>query len=292
MAFSALVMFGAVACSGDSVSAESGNTTTTTNNGTEDEATEATTIDDTSESGMVETETDTDDGPDDTTLSTGSFYALPEDLSDSLECDPIYQDCPEGEKCVPYASSGGAWDANKCVPILGDGEPGEPCTYNGAFEATDDCDGSSMCWNVIEVDGEWVGTCIPFCAESWGDPQCPEGSTCLIANDSKVTVCVETCDPLAQDCPDGQGCHLAWGEFVCLSDLSDDGQSCDVLAQCPPGDECVSATLVPECDGTACCTPYCSLDDPMCDPQTECVPVFDADPPPGYENVGLCLVPG
>src|SRR5690606_5870706 len=76
VAFSALVMFGAVACSGDSVSAESGNTTTT-NSGTDEDATEATTIDDTSESGMVETETDTDDGPDDTTASTGSFYAGP-----------------------------------------------------------------------------------------------------------------------------------------------------------------------------------------------------------------------
>jgi hypothetical protein len=28
-------------------------------------------------------------------------------------------------------------DGNKCVPILGDGQPGEACTYDGTVEATE-----------------------------------------------------------------------------------------------------------------------------------------------------------
>ena len=36
---------------------------------------------------------------------------------------------------------------------------------------------------------------------------------------------------------------------------------------------------------------YCSLSNPVCEqPGTECVPLFD-DPPAGYEDVGLCVIP-
>jgi hypothetical protein len=61
----------------------------------------------------------------------------------SGECDPFAQDCPEGEKCVAYASSGGSLDANKCVLINGDAMPGESCMYGGVVEASDDCNASA-----------------------------------------------------------------------------------------------------------------------------------------------------
>src|SRR5690606_441875 len=112
VAFAALAVLGTAACSKEpgASDGESGATTSST-----------TVIDETSESGMVDTETDTDDGSEDTSVTTGSFYAGPDiDFGSNSECDPFEQDCPEGEKCVAYASTGGNWDANKCVPINGD----------------------------------------------------------------------------------------------------------------------------------------------------------------------------
>ena len=46
---------------------------------------------------------------------------------------------------------------------------------------------------------------------------------------------------------------------------------------------------------TGCCTPYCPVDggpDP-CNMGEECVAFFvEGMAPPGYENVGVCVVPG
>lgn len=279
-------------CSSDTVSADTSAGTTTANSS--DTSDSADTVADTSDSAMTDAETDTDDGPNDTDDSSGSFYAGPEpDWGGPALCDPFAQDCPQGEKCVPFSSDGDkVWDTNKCVPILGDGEPGDPCTYGGVFQATDDCDGSGMCWNVIEVDGQQVGICTPFCTGSLADPQCSNDAECLIANDNSITLCVETCDPLEQDCPAGQACHWLGDMFGCLVDASDPvAQSCDAVAQCPPGSACVQGPLVPDCESSACCAQYCSLADPTCtDPQTECAPFFD-DPPLGAEDVGVCVAP-
>jgi hypothetical protein len=46
------------------------------------------------------------------------------------------QDCPEGEKCVAFASAGDDWDATKCVPVTGSQAADEPCSYGGMVEAT------------------------------------------------------------------------------------------------------------------------------------------------------------
>jgi hypothetical protein len=124
----ALALLGTFGCAKDTASdGESG--ASTTQHG-------STASDETADSGMTSTTVDTDDGPNDTTASTGSFYAGPAgDFGWPSECDPFLQDCPEGEKCVSYASSGGSWDANKCVPVLGDGAAGEPCSYGGTTAA-------------------------------------------------------------------------------------------------------------------------------------------------------------
>jgi hypothetical protein len=293
VALTALVFLGTTGCSRDGSSeGETAGTTTTQGSSTEDSTTEiSTTIDDTSDSGMMSTETDTDDGTDDPTLSGGSFYAGPTDFSSPSECDPWMQDCPEGEKCVPYASTGGNWDANKCVVIIGDGEPGDACNSGGVVEATDNCDGSSVCWNVELIDDELVGTCTAFCTGTPDQPQCAEGSTCVVANDGSITLCMQACDPLAQDCEEGFGCHWVGNQFACLAGLDEPiGEPCDV-GECSAGSACVAAELVPDCAGTACCAAFCSISEPTCvEPTSECIPFFE-DPPAGYEDVGICVAP-
>jgi Mg-chelatase subunit ChlD len=126
------------------------------------------------------------EGGDEGTGGSGLTFIQEGDLgSSSSGCDPFMQDCPEGEKCVPYASSGGALDANKCVPVTGEGEPGDPCTYAGVVEATDDCNAVGICWDVQMS----MGTCAGFCEGTSDAPVCPQGFGCLIANEGSVAVC-------------------------------------------------------------------------------------------------------
>ncbi|MFO7564237.1 MAG: VWA domain-containing protein [Enhygromyxa sp.] len=119
--------------------------------------------------------------------STGGSFVPADDLGGSSQCDPFAQDCPEGEKCVAYASAGGSLDANKCVPVNGEAMPGEPCSYAGVVEATDDCDASSYCWDVSDS----TGTCAQFCQGVADAPQCPEGFDCLLAYSGALNLCLD-----------------------------------------------------------------------------------------------------
>ncbi len=231
-----------------------------------------------------------------TTSSESVFVPMGDDFGGVSECDPFLQDCPEGEKCVPYGSTGGNWDANKCVPVMGDGAPGDQCTYGGVVEATDDCDATSHCWDVMDVDGMAVGTCTQFCTGSADAPDCPPGTSCLIANDGSINMCITNCDPLLQDCGAGLACFWANGNFNCIFTTQDIplGEPCGFINDCAAGTACLTAEVMPNCNGSACCGSFCDLSDPVC-PQdgTECSAFFEEGmAPPGYENVGVCIIPG
>jgi hypothetical protein len=288
----AFVFLGTSACSRSPSSDDTPGTTTSP-----ESTTEATTIDETSETTMTTiVGTDTDDGPDDTTLTTGSFYAGPDnDWGSVSECDPFAQDCPEGEKCVPYASTGGTWDANKCVPITGDGQPGDPCVYGGVIEATDDCDGSGICWNTQQIDGQSIGICTAFCEGTADTPQCNEGETCIISNEGSINLCIPSCDPNANECPDEYQCTWINDGFACVpvsQDPSGVGEPCTLINDCPSGSVCVLAELLAGCSDAACCAAFCSLSMPMCEePFTECMSFFEDPPPAGFEDIGICVSP-
>jgi hypothetical protein len=224
------------------------------------------------------------------------FVPPPADVFPPI-CDVWGQDCPEGEKCVPYASSGGNWDELKCVAIMGDQASGEPCWSGGAAEGTDNCDATSFCWDVIDVEGEPVGTCTTFCAGNPGDPMCPPGSQCLIGSEGTISLCVPTCDPLAQDCGAGLACFWANNDFNCIFTTEDipAGQPCGLINDCAAGLGCIDAQWFPDCAGSACCSAFCdiTLGDGPCDalPGTSCVAFFEeGHAPPGYEVVGICIL--
>jgi hypothetical protein len=245
--------------------------------------------------GSESTSTEPETG--DETGVTSSATFVPEDHPPApVSCNPFEQDCPEGEKCVPHASDGENWDANKCVPVNGDQAPGEPCSYAGKREGTDDCDASSLCWNVTAVEGELVGECLPFCLGSPDRPECPEGSFCPISAEPSVNVCLPLCDPLVQDCGLGRGCYWSGLGFTCLVTLDDipAGEPCGFINGCAPGLGCFDAEVVPNCAGSACCSPFCdlSLGDDQCAvvPGTSCSSFFaEGSHPPGYENLGVCI---
>jgi len=231
-----------------------------------------------------------------TETETWGGFLPPSDLGGCM-CDPFAQDCPKGEKCVAYASSGESWDANKCVPVLGEGQAGEACSSDGIVEATDSCGANSFCWDLVDVEGQLVGVCAAFCEGAADNPVCDDpNQSCLIANEGSINLCIQSCDPLAQDCSEGSMCAWTGNDFNCVlaGDPTPYAEPCGQLGgECSAGLECIGADVLPECADTACCTPYCSLANPICAWEgTQCVSFFEGEAPPDYEDIGICVVPG
>lgn len=252
--------------------------------------------DDTSDSGMTSfgDEGDGDGDPGMTTMGTTMGFVPMTDAMTVAECDPWVQDCPDGEKCVAYGSTGGNWDSNKCVPVTGSGQSGDPCMYAGTVESTDDCGADTWCWN---VNMEGVGTCTPFCEGTPDEPLCEPGFGCSIANNGSINLCLQACDPLLQDCGGENVCFYDFsGNFVCAfaADMIPTGEPCGFINDCAPGNVCVDATVLPSCNGATCCGAFCDILEPTCATQgTECTPFFEeGTAPPGYEAVGVCIIPG
>ncbi|MCY0988032.1 hypothetical protein OV203_12920 [Nannocystis sp. ILAH1] len=227
----------------------------------------------------------------------GFIYAAPDMGGSGIkECDPWVQDCPIGQKCMPFAQSGiGAPDSLHCAPVAESPEQaGDPCVLQGnGPEQTDNCDVGLFCWE---------GSCVAQCTGSPDAPMCDDPATgCLIANDEVLTLCLPACDPLAQNCEADQVCLSVGNDlaFVCVQDASGDGgQEFDVCAlqnSCDPGLACLDSGWATECGGRGfeCCLKFCDVTMPTCTGAgAECVPWFEAGmAPAGLEDVGLCRLP-
>lgn len=243
---------------------------------------------------------DADDG-------TGSpFLVSPDGGGSSIECDLWSQDCPPGEKCMPWANDGGnTWNATRCTPI--DDDPrsvGEPCTVvESGVSGIDDCVRGAMCW---DVDPETnMGHCIGMCQGSEANPFCEDPcDQCMIGGEGVIAPCLPPCDPIGQDCDAGEACYPIADAFVCGPDVSGElgvvGDPCEFINVCDAGNFCANAESVPGCDGaTGCCAPFCdaAAADP-CDtllPGTSCVPWFEQGQGPkgcvGQGIPGACLLP-
>ncbi len=217
-----------------------------------------------------------------------------------VACDSYLQDCPDTEKCNPYADDGGgAWNALGCFPVADSpGQPDELCeVVGGVVSGFDTCDAGTMCWDVdLETN---IGTCISLCQGSAEVPTCPDSATtCIISNGGFLNICLPTCDPQGDDCPEGQECFEMDGEAVCVPEgmpsAGAPGTSCDNIASCNPGAICVTAAAHgPGCDGLGCCTETCNLKAPACEnPNQVCQAFYEKGmAPPGQEDTGSCMVP-
>jgi hypothetical protein len=214
-------------------------------------------------------------------------------------CDVFLQDCPDGEKCNPWANDGGdGWNADGCFPVEGNPQQvGEACLVEGSgTSGIDNCDIGSMCWG---VDSETLtGTCVALCGGTPDDPACSSPSTsCALLNDGVLPLCLPICDPLLQDCAEGEGCYPVDEVFHCFPDGSGEaglfGDACDFIGQCDPGLMCANnVPSIPGCseDQADCCVPYCDLSvPPSCPGDLTCAPFYDeGQAPPGFEDVGFC----
>lgn len=250
----------------------------------------------------VETGAQTSSGDDD----GGTFILNPDGGVEGNQCDIWAQDCPEGEKCMPWANDGGnSWNATRCSPqddaaaVIGDS-----CTVEGSgVSGIDNCEQSSMCWNVDPETN--LGTCVAFCEGSEANPICEDPATsCNILNDGVLILCLPNCDPLLQDCAEGEACYPTNDAFSCVPDAGGEqglyGEGCEFLNVCDPGLFCAAPEGVPECAGSiGCCSSFCDFTDPDSTANCpgaaggqECVAWYEeGQAPPGYETVGACLIP-
>lgn len=281
--------FTCFACTAAPASDDESNVTTAMSESVGDEADTTTTTSDATSSTPPDTDTDGD-----TSTETGYHFIMEWDIFEGF-CDSFDQVCSDGEKCVPYAIDGGELpNANKCVPVLGDGQPGDPCSFDGVVAATDSCNALSRC---LVQDGSTMGTCVAFCTGTPESPVCEGDSQCVMGFDGSVADCLPQCHPATPPyfaCSEGMGCYWSGAAFECLSGAGSlgAGEPCEFVNDCAPGHLCGEAAMVPGCQGTGCCVPFCLLLEGCQQPGSECVPFFEPGAAPlGLGDLGVCVVP-
>jgi hypothetical protein len=245
---------------------------------------------------------------DDTTTtedSASNFIVEPDGGGVGFECDLWIDDCPAGQKCMPWANDGGnAWNASKCTPLAEDPKDvGEPCSIpEYSPDGIDDCGAHAMCF-YVDPD-TLMGECIAFCTGSESNPSCENPCThCAINGDGVLILCLPACDPLLQDCNEGQACYANTNNntFTCAPDAGAEmgalGDPCEFINVCDPGLFCADPTTVPDCEAAGCCALFCDAlaEDPCAGmPEgVECIPWYeDGEAPPcGTGVVGGCMLP-
>lgn len=227
--------------------------------------------------------TGTDDG--DETDSTGEedegpSFTIDPDMAVETPCDPLSDECPEGQKCAPNGMQ--EWEEFRCVDIDPDPKPpGAICELKGGLrEGLDDCEKGALC---VPGDTE-SGICHPYCNEFM--IECGDGGLCIGLG--VAFTCFLPCDVVAQDCGDGSYCGSSGFCFPGDGFGAGYGEPCS-QSPCGPGLHCRPADEVPDCGDTWCCTPLCWADDPMgddvCPDQAMTCEPLDPD------GLGYCALP-
>ncbi|MEZ4385425.1 MAG: hypothetical protein R3A79_29135 [Nannocystaceae bacterium] len=216
----------------------------------------------------------------------------------TIMCDVLEQDCPDGMKCAPTNSEMGAyWDQNTCIPINGNGLFGDPCDVVEGQElgsGIDTCDLGFFCFG-FDGDGK-DGSCFALCE---GDTKvCQGDQVCINANGGALPICLDGCDPLVQDCSDGQACYASTDDaaFICSPYDAEgmDNDNCSYDNACLPGLWCMAPELVDGCDqgNDGCCNPYCDINDGSeCSENEVCVAIFDEPQKSEWADAGACVLP-
>ncbi len=164
---------------------------------------------------------------------------------------------PEPSDCNPVTSAG-CESGEICT--VGDQAGNLYCVQAGDVPAFGDCsDNPAGCATGLCLGSESEAVCMPFCDTN---ADCPDGRLCNVGlQGTDFTFCGDipvTCDLLAQDCPNNQGCYIASqeGDTQCAPHNNKaTGAACQFLNDCAPGNLCAgngaSGTCTALCDTTA-----------------------------------------
>jgi len=213
----------------------------------------------------------------------------------TLECDLDTQDCPEGEKCMPWANDGGTdWNSTRCSPIADNPtQAGDVCLVEGSgWSGIDDCDLGLVCWQVDPQTNQ--GICHPLCTFDGAQHVCETPLACTEVD--VMRICIQPCDPLdAASCPEGLACAFMGSSLVCQAEgPTTAGMPCDAATVCEAGTLC-SYDAALDCGngvGQGCCAVPCDVNDPVaCTEPEVCVPWFPLPAPPALAYLGVCAAP-
>ncbi|MEM7153814.1 MAG: hypothetical protein AAF799_13280 [Myxococcota bacterium] len=240
------------------------------------------------------------DGYEDDDGGTGCTFTCPPQPPPSTTgggggfCNLVDQNCPEGEKCMPWANDGGMiWNSIRCSPVADNpGQPGDPCTVEGSqWSGIDDCDVGMMCFGVDPKTNE--GYCVSLCPGG-GGAQCETAQECEIQpGDLGLPICVPSCDPTAPDCGEGEGCFPGGSSFTCQPAAKMRlavGTPCADPNTCEAGSMCAFAGLdCGQAAGEGCCAQVCDIGQPdPCPDAQACLPWFGGAGAPQWAHVGYC----
>ena len=142
-----------------------------------------------------------------------------------------------------------------------------------------------------------AGACIQFERHDGDSASASEGGEGGTGEPTTGPAPVVTCDPLVQDCADGEACALLQQQFACVAVTVEggDGDVCVTPSECGPGLACCPSALVPGCAGPNCCVPLCDVGAGAaagCSATTTCSPVFTGpNVPAEYQDYGVCKAP-
>lgn len=170
------------------------------------------------------------------------------DIDAGGNCNPVSQTgCVASEKCALILDIPDIGRGHVGCVMDGTQAIGAACTEPTVAGGSDDCAAGGDCYR---------GTCMPICTTV--NDQCADGS-CVTFSDGgdppipvPIEICLPSCDLLAQDCGEGQGCYLA-GEAVCVG-AGDGavGETCMFANGCLPGMVCVGSD-----EGGFVCRSFC-----------------------------------
>ncbi len=220
------------------------------------------------------------------------------DVERSWECSFRADDCPPGQKCVPVAIDGGSHeDYAACRPVVvNPARPGEPCSQlGGEAEGLDTCERHSTCRDDV---------CVAMCRGGDEQGAClrPE-EFCHVNGSGSLVLCLDACDPILQNCPDGEGCYLVDNSFQCAPaaalEPTGSGDGCEFINACDAGLICLNPGVRSDCppNSGGCCVETCDFTASDCPPAFECAALYEPFPsfpgnlPRHLENVGICVDP-
>jgi len=252
-------------------------------------------------SGTDQAPEDIDDGSDEAPATEGFTDGTPKPHPEpdfgpgpAFACDPWEQDCPEGQKCNLYSTGGDQdLDGAKCVPLVDPPQQqGRLCFAEGGYgSGLDNCAAGLVCSNVAPNGTGW---CVQICDGAIPLPPCPEGQLCTKGFGDYHYKCLSTCDPLAQNCIEGELCASGSAGYVCAPDASGtEGQiydTCTAANACDRGFMCAPPDAAPGCTAgpaQGCCLPFCEVGG-LCVDGLECIGLHDPEVQPELDAIGLC----
>jgi len=206
------------------------------------------------------------------------------DAAVDVTCDPVAQDCRDGDKCT-YTDPEGDGLERECVAPTGTVGVDQPCVRDASGFGHDDCAAGGFCTFIGVLPPEAGG--MRYCRATCGsDDDCGDGQRCAAQlEDPPEGFCGPTCAPFST-CDDGMTCAELYAGVGGDFDLF---LVCRVVGVVPGGGACTANT---DCGADhVCLTGFPGIPEvcrALCDDAHPCAGAGEQCYEPGG-GIGMCV---